>query len=166
MPPAAPHEFRQLMSRFATGVTVVTALDPAGKPAGMTVSALASVSLDPPLLSICVDRKADLHPVLSQTRAFAVNVLAADQEAISRQFAATGADRFAGVRYRAGPWDLPLIEGAVAHIWCERWGEHPAGDHTVFFGLVTGGRTFDRPPLVHYRSGYTTTRGPGGARSD
>ncbi|MBI2401292.1 MAG: flavin reductase family protein [Gemmatimonadetes bacterium] len=156
-PPADPTQFRQLLGRFATGVTVVTALDPSGRPAGMTATALASVSLDPPLLLVCVGLQAEFHKAMSAAARFAVNVLAADQEHLSRQFAATGREHFAGVAHHAGPHGLPLLDGVVAHVFCDRWDRHEAGDHTVFFGLVTGGETFERPPLVYFRSQYTTT---------
>jgi flavin reductase (DIM6/NTAB) family NADH-FMN oxidoreductase RutF len=160
MPPTDPTQFRQLLGRFATGVTVVTALDPQGRPCGMTASSVSSVSLEPPLLLVCVGHQADFHPVMSTAPRFAVNVLAADQESLSRQFAASDGDRFSGVRYQKGPHGVPLLEGALAHLWCDRWGQHEAGDHTVFFGLVTGGETFDRPPLLYYRSQYTSTQDP------
>jgi len=156
-PSIHPTQFRQLLGRFATGVTVVTALDPSGRPAGMTASALSSVSLDPPLLLVCVGREADFHEAISAAPRFAVNVLAADQEQLSCQFAATGGDHFAGVAYHAGPDGVPLLDGVVATVLCDRWGKHEAGDHTVFFGLVTGGETFERPPLLYFRSRYTTT---------
>ena len=160
MPPADPVQFRQLLGRFATGVTVVTALDPRGRPAGMTASSVSSVSLEPPLLLVCVGHQADFHPTISAAPRFAVNVLAADQEPLSRQFAAPDGDRFAGVRYRSDPHGVPLLDGVVAHVLCDSWGRQEAGDHTVFFGLVTGGETFDRPPLVYYRSRYTSTNDP------
>lgn len=157
MPPADSTAFRQLLGGFATGVTVVTTLDAGGRPAGMTASAVSSVSLEPPLLLVCVGHEADFHQAISVTPRFAVNVLAADQEHLSRQFAEKGGDHFAGVRYRASPQGLPLLDGVVAHVLCDQWGRHEAGDHTVFIGLVTGGETFDRPPLLYFRSRYTTT---------
>jgi len=160
LPPADPIQFRQLLGRFATGVTVVTALDPQGSPAGMTASSVSSVSLEPPLLLVCVGHQADFHPIISAAPRFAVNVLAADQEPLSRQFAAPDRNRFAGVTYRSGPQGVPLLNGVVAHLLCDRWGQQEAGDHTVFFGLVTGGETFDRPPLLYYRSRYTSTNDP------
>lgn len=160
MPPAPPAQFRRLLGRFATGVTVVTALDDRGRPAGMTASAVSSVSLEPPLLLVCVGHQADFHPIIAAAPRFALNVLAAHQEPLSRQFAASDTDRFAGVHYRRGPEGVPLLEGVVAHLLCDRWGEQEAGDHTVFFGLVTGGETFDRPPLLYFRSGYTSTGEP------
>jgi flavin reductase (DIM6/NTAB) family NADH-FMN oxidoreductase RutF len=158
--PADSTQFRQLLGRFATGVTVVTTLDTAGRPAGMTASAVASVSLEPPLLLVCVGHQAEFHKAMSAAEHFAVNVLAADQEHLSRQFAAIGSDHFAGVSYHEGPQGLPLLDGVVAHVLCDRWGRHQAGDHTVFFGLVTGGEAFERPPLLYFGSRYTAPRNP------
>jgi menaquinone-9 beta-reductase len=157
MPPVDSTQFRHLLGRFATGVTVVTALDPGGRPAGMTASALSALSLEPPLLLVCVGHQAEFLKTIRQAEHFALNVLAADQEHLSRLFAATGVDHFASVPYRRGPSGVPLLDGVVAHIVCDRAGQHDAGDHTVFFGLVTGGEAFDRAPLLYFRSAYTTT---------
>jgi flavin reductase (DIM6/NTAB) family NADH-FMN oxidoreductase RutF len=161
MPGADPALFRQLLGRFATGVTVVTTRDPAGRPVGMTASSVASVSLNPPLVLVSVDHANDMHPALRAAHRFILNVLAADQEVVSRRFAAEHPDRFEGIRYRESGHGLPVLEGVVASIECDKQGEAPGGDHTVFFGLVTGGSAFDRPPLVYYRGGYTGLRGPG-----
>ena len=152
-------QYRHLLSRFPTGVTVATTIDRRGTPHGMTASAVASVSLEPPILLVCVDHSADFHAALSTARTFALSVLAHGQENLSRRFAEERTDRFDGVPIVTGPDGLPLIEGAVAHILCERSESHEAGDHTVFFGRVTGGSIFDHKPLVHFRSGYTTTAG-------
>jgi len=158
MPPVDAAQFRHLLGRFPTGVTVVTALDPGGRPVGMTASALSSVSLDPPLLLVCVGHQAEFHKTIRQAAHFALNVLAAGQEPLSRLFAATGVDHFASVPYRGGPDGVPLLDGVVAHIVCDRTTHHEAGDHTVFFGLVTGGETFERAPLLYFRSRYTSTQ--------
>ena len=123
----------------------------------MTASAVAAVSVQPPLLLICVNREATFHAALGSRRGFALNVLATGQEAISEAFARGVDDPFAGMTYHVGPAQLPLVDGAVAHIICAPWGTHAAGDHTVFFGKVTDGRVFEGRPLVHYRSRYTTT---------
>lgn len=152
-----PAVFRQLLGRFTTGVTVLTTLDQAGQPAGMTASSLAAVSLDPPLLLVCVDRRTDFRPLLERARAFAVNVLARDQEALARQFATDGIDRFGGVSWHRGAEGLPMLDGSVAHIVCQQFDRRDAGDHIVFFGRVIGGVAFDRPPLLHFRGRYTTT---------
>lgn len=147
--------FRTLLGRFATGVTVLTTRGADGQPLGMTASAIASVSLDPPLVLVCVARDCDLHPALDGHAPFALSVLAADQEAMSRRFAADTSDRFAGVAYRATGGGLPVLDGVAAHIECAWHASFAAGDHTVFVGRVTGGDVSERPPLIHYRGGYT-----------
>ena len=158
-----PDLFRDLLGRFATGVTVLTARAADGRAFGMTANAVASVSLDPPLVLVCVDRTRDMHDVLRAAPRFALSVLAADQEAISRRFAEDTADRFAGTTVLEGPHGLPLVAGAVAHILCAMRDTVAAGDHTVFVGLVTGGTAFDRRPLVYFRAGYGGFAPGGGA---
>jgi flavin reductase (DIM6/NTAB) family NADH-FMN oxidoreductase RutF len=155
---AAADDFRQLLGRFATGVTVVTTLDEEGRCAGMTASAVAAASLDPPLLLVCVSKTASFHSAILAGRGFAVNILAHDQQSLSDRFASKLADPFAGVPYTEGPMRLPLFSGAATQVICAPWGQHEAGDHTIFVGRVTGGEVSERPPLVHYRSAYTTTR--------
>ncbi|MBI3982232.1 MAG: flavin reductase family protein [Gemmatimonadetes bacterium] len=160
MPDVDPSQFRQLLGRFATGVTVLTALDESGRPGGMTASSLAAVSLEPPLLLVCVDRSTDFRRVLERAHTFAVNVLARDQEGLSRRFAADGIDRFSGVAWTPGPGGLPFLAGAVAHIVCEQFDRRDVGDHAVFFGRVVSGVAFDRLPLLHFRGSYTVTADP------
>src|SRR5438105_15925501 len=94
-----PAQFRQLLGRFATGVTVVTTRDPAGRPVGMTASSVAPVSLAPPLVLVSVDQQNDLHPALRAAQRFVLNVLASDQDAVSRRFAEDRPCRFAGIGY-------------------------------------------------------------------
>ncbi len=149
--------FRSLLGCFATGVTVATTLDENGRSAGMTASAVAAVSMDPPLLLICVDRDANFHAAVSAGRGFALNILAAGQEHVSQTFADDAGDPFEAVQHHRSSSGLPVLDGVVAQIVCALWGSYGAGDHTVFFGLVQEGQTFDRPPLLHYRSRYTTT---------
>ncbi len=156
-PVATPALFRELLSGFASGITITTALDRSGRPYGMTASAVSGLSLEPPLVLICVDHAADLHVILSEARAFALNVLAADQEHLSRRFAEDRTDRFDGVPHTIGRDGLPLIDGALAHITCRKWGTYGGGDHTIFVGQVSGGETFPRRPLVRFRRGYRTT---------
>jgi flavin reductase (DIM6/NTAB) family NADH-FMN oxidoreductase RutF len=151
--------FRQLLGRFATGVTVVTTRDPAGRPIGMTASSVASVSLQPPLVLVSVDQANDMHPALHAAPRFVLNVLAADQEAISRRFAAEHPDRFEGLGYRETKHGIPVLDGVVASIECDKHAEAPGGDHTVFFGVVTGGSVSDRRPLLYYRGSYTGLAG-------
>jgi flavin reductase (DIM6/NTAB) family NADH-FMN oxidoreductase RutF len=149
-----PPQFRQLLGQFATGVTVLTTRAPDGRPIGMTASSVASVSLDPPLVLVSVSHEHDMHPALSAAQHFVLNILAADQEALSRRFAAEHPDRFSGVGYRDNRAGVPVIEGVLAHIDCEKQQVVPGGDHTVFFGLVTGGSVTDKRPLLYYRGGY------------
>lgn len=147
--------FRALLGRFATGVTVLTTRAADGRPYGMTANAIASVSLEPPLLLVCVDRARDMHDVLRTAPHFALNILARDQEALSRRFAEEETDRFAGLSLLDGPHELPLLPGVVAHIVCELREAVPAGDHTIFVGLVVdGGPRRDAEPLTYYRGGY------------
>ncbi len=152
--PVDDAQFRQLLGRFATGVSIVTTRGPGGRPLGMTASSLASVSLEPPLLLVAVDRQNDMHDALQTAPHFAVNILAADQEALSRRFAATDPNRFDGVGYRESRHGVPLLNDVLAHIECAMHAAVPGGDHTVFFGLVTGGEVTERRPLVNYRGGY------------
>jgi flavin reductase (DIM6/NTAB) family NADH-FMN oxidoreductase RutF len=163
--PVSADEFRRLLSSFATGVTVVTARapDPEGQLVGMTASAVASVSLTPPLLLVSVGTDARLHRVLAGDAWFTLNVLAANQEALSHRFASGETDLFTGVAYELDDHGVPLLHGVVAHIQCRTWRGVSAGDHTVYFGEVVGGRTFDRPALVHYRSLYVSTPNPPGS---
>lgn len=126
--------FRRVFGHLPTGVTVVTAFGE-GEPLGMAANSVTSVSLEPPLLLVCPARTSTTWPALRKAGSFCVNVLARDHEAVSRQFAAAGVDRFAGVafhRRRAGP----ALDEAVAWIDCEIDAEHPAGDHTIVIARV------------------------------
>jgi len=159
MPGVDPAQFRQLLGRFATGVTVLTTQDPRGRPIGMTASSVASVSLHPPLVLVSVDHANDMHAALKAAPRFVLNVLAADQEAISRRFAVDHPNRFERISYRETQHGMPVLDGVVASIECEKQGEAPGGDHTVFFGLVTGGSVTDGSPLLYYRGGYAGLHG-------
>lgn len=153
-----PSLFRQLLGRFATGVTVLTARAPGGDPIGMTASSVASVSLDPPLVLVSVDRHHDMHAALEAAPHFVLNVLAADQESLSRRFAADAPNRFGGVGFRENKQGIAVLDGVLAHIECEKQAAVPGGDHTVFVGLVVGGNVTDRRPLLYYRGGYAGLR--------
>jgi flavin reductase (DIM6/NTAB) family NADH-FMN oxidoreductase RutF len=100
-----------------------------------------------------------MYPALTAAERFVLNVLAADQEAVSRRFAAEHANRFDGIGYSDTKHGLPVLEGVLASIECEKQAAVPGGDHTVFFGLVTGGTVSDRRPLLYYRGGYSGLAG-------
>jgi flavin reductase (DIM6/NTAB) family NADH-FMN oxidoreductase RutF len=149
-----PFQFRQLLGHFATGVSVLTLTTPEGRPLGMTANSLSSVSLSPPLISVCVDREAEMHPVIVPAPEFVVNVLASDQEALARRFSDKHEDRFDGVGYRLSPEGLVLLDGALAHFVCTREATYPGGDHTIVLGRVVGGTAHEGHPLLYYRGGY------------
>lgn len=149
-----PSEFRRILGHWTTGVAIV-ATRVAGRPWGLTANAFASVSLDPPLVLVCVDLGADTHDGLSESGVFSVSVLAEDQERLARRFAASEiADKFEGVAWREEVTGAPVLEEAVAWLDCRVWARYPAGDHTIFVGEVLAGDAAERPPLLYYRGGY------------
>lgn len=149
-----PAEFRQLMGRFATGVCVLTARTAEGRLQGMTANSLSSVSLVPPLVLVSIDHRAAMHPTLTTCTAFAINILSAGQEAVSRRFANDHEDRFDGVGYQESQRGLVLLDGALAHLEVEREACHEAGDHTLVIGRVVAGTAHDGRPLCYFRGGY------------
>jgi flavin reductase (DIM6/NTAB) family NADH-FMN oxidoreductase RutF len=140
---------REAMGRFATGVTVVTTVDADGRPAGCTVSAFCSLSLDPPLVLVCVDRGRRMHGLLAAASGFAVNVLAADQRDVATVFARNPEDRFAGLVTSRGSSGGVLLGGAVAHVECAREDVLGGGDHVIVVGRVCGLATFPGEPLLY-----------------
>lgn len=150
-----PSFFRQLLGRFATGVSVITTRNELGQPVGMTASSLTSVSLNPPLVSVCVDVTADMHRALSSSGTFVINILAADQQEISTRFAlASPEERFVGLAWEESNDGHIFISDSLAHISCERYADFPLGDHTLFVGRVTGGASGAGEPLLYYRGRY------------
>jgi flavin reductase (DIM6/NTAB) family NADH-FMN oxidoreductase RutF len=139
--PTDPKELRQAFGTFATGVTVVTVGGSA--PHGMTANSFTSVSLDPPLVLICIDRDAVMHSSLDTVGHFGVSVLSTQQEDVARHFSnrwrPLGAAQFEGVDWRPGRYTgTPLIAGALAAFECEQWRAYDGGDHTIFVGKVLG----------------------------
>jgi flavin reductase (DIM6/NTAB) family NADH-FMN oxidoreductase RutF len=150
-----PDAFRSVLGRFASGITVVTARDAAGRDVGMTVSAFCSVSLRPPLIQVCIDQAASMYGALLEAEAFGVNVLAAEQEALSRRFAAVDSShRFEGIGYLRGENGVVLLDEALAHLECRKVAQHEAGDHTIFIGEVERAAARDGHPMLYYRGGY------------
>lgn len=150
-----PDSFRSVLGRFASGITVVTTRDASSRDVGMTVSAFSSVSLHPPLVQICIDRMASAYEALRVADVFGVNVLASDQEALSRRFAAMDSShRFDGIGYTRGESGVVLLDEALAHIECRVVAQHPTGDHTIFIGQVDRAWARDARPLLYYRGGY------------
>lgn len=160
-----PDEFRQVMGRFATGISVVTTLD-GGQPAGITVNALSSVSLDPPLVMVALDRARFITPMVRTLGRYAVNILGHDQQALSDCFAhapvSPGREEFCGATWHPGPTGLPLLDGSIATLECTVVQTFSVGDHDLFIGRVDSlaAPGDDRPgpdgvtPLLYFRRRY------------
>jgi flavin reductase (DIM6/NTAB) family NADH-FMN oxidoreductase RutF len=149
--------FFSIMSAFPTGVAVVTCVDEGGAPRGLTTNAVTSVSADPPLLLVCVDRTSRTLPALLRTRRFAVNVVATGRDDVATVFASKAEDKFAGVAWAAGETGAPLlVEDALAWAECEIDQEIEAGDHRILVGRVVAGRPPEPEslPLVYFRRSY------------
>jgi flavin reductase (DIM6/NTAB) family NADH-FMN oxidoreductase RutF len=149
--------FRSVLGRFASGVTIVTTRDDAGGDHGMTVSAFCSVSLEPPLVLVCIDHAASMYTLLERDGRcrFGISILSSEQEAYSRRFAIdpdTG--RFDGIAYNRGDSGVVLLDDALAHLECRVLEFHDAGDHTVFIAEVERAEARHGRPLLYYRGGY------------
>jgi flavin reductase (DIM6/NTAB) family NADH-FMN oxidoreductase RutF len=145
--------FREAISHFATGVTVITTVHE-GRPAGMTASAVASLSLDPILLLVCIDNRLPTHGAIESSRRFVVNVLGEGQETLALQFARPSEDKFAGIELKTDH-DLPVLDAAIAHFVCDLQERFPGGDHSIFTGLVRAcGATPGKRPLLYFRSKF------------
>lgn len=152
--PIEKNQLRQVMGHFATGVTIITTLNKAGQMQGLTANAFTSVSLEPPLLLISVDKKAESWPAFEESRVFTVNILADDQEGLSRKFAVSGGNKFEGVAYRVGANGAPILEGALAFIECTLYAAYEGGDHSIYLGEVQQADIREGKPLLFFRGGY------------
>ena len=146
--------FRNLLGRFATGVTVVTAHDSKGAAQGMTVSAFCSLSLDPPLVLMCIDKTAAMYDLLTSCERFTVNILSESQEEVARRFAATESAKFDGIGYSVIEGDA-VLDDVIAHAQCTRTQSVEAGDHSIVIGEVRGATVSDGLPLLYFRGGYS-----------
>ncbi len=153
--PVAPAEFRRVLGHFASGVTVVTTRDADG-PAGFACQSFASLSLDPPLVSFMVARTSTTWPRIARAGAFCVNILGAEQGALCRGFAVSGADKFAGVPYgEAAATGSPLLDGVPAWIDCRVHAVHTGGDHLIVVGRVEAlGAAEEGDPLLFHRGAF------------
>jgi len=149
--PAPPESlFRDAMSQFASGVTIVSTRGPDGQPYGFTASSFASLSLRPPLVLVCMGDRATAYPVFMRATRFAISILAEDQAPLAELFSTRGSDRFADPAIFDSPNGLPVAAGALARIDCALETRHSEGDHAVLIGRplhidLTAGR-----PLIHY----------------
>jgi 3-hydroxy-9,10-secoandrosta-1,3,5(10)-triene-9,17-dione monooxygenase reductase component len=168
--PVSPAVLREVLGHFVSGIVVVTAagreFDPAagreidtaagrGGPLGFTCQSFASLSLDPPLVSLAPARTSSTWPRIRAVGAFCVNVLAAEHEDVSVAFARSGVDKFAGVAWTPAPSGAPVLHGVSAWVDCELWAEYDGGDHTIAVGRVLDlSADPTRPPLLYYRGRY------------
>lgn len=160
--PVGPDAFKAVLGRFASGVTVVTVATPDGDH-GMTASAFCSVSLDPPLVLVCVGKKNQTHTWLEQVRRFGINVLSADQVSVSNRFAGwwDGGDKWADLPFVRGESSgAPLLAAALGTLDCTLHSTADGGDHTIFIGKVHGaearGERDSLDPLLYFAGGYRT----------
>jgi len=156
VPPAVvdPRVMRDVLGHFVSGVTVVTAMGTGG-PVGFTCQSFSSLSLDPPLVAFAPARSSSTWPRLREAGRFCVNVLAEEQSGLSRQFARSGTDKYAGVHWAPSPHGSPMLEGVVAWIDSELWAEYDGGDHTIVVARVLDlGADASRTPLLFHRGAY------------
>jgi flavin reductase (DIM6/NTAB) family NADH-FMN oxidoreductase RutF len=150
--------FRGVMGSLAAGVTVVTTRDRQGEPRGLTATAVCSVSLEPPLVLVCIDRSAECHEAFWEAVAFSVNLLRDDQEELSRHFARKDIRKFEGIAHRPGVTGVPILCDVLAHVECRVMARHPGGDHTIFVGeaVDTGlaAAAGAGSALLYFRGGY------------
>jgi flavin reductase (DIM6/NTAB) family NADH-FMN oxidoreductase RutF len=152
-------QFRQALSQFATGVTIVSSKAHDGKPIGITVNSFNSVSLDPPLVLFSVARTAHSIATLSTASCYAVNVLSEGQEQLSNRFAKPLSNKWQSVNYLPGEAGAPIIAGAIAHFECAPYAQYDGGDHVIFVGRVVRFRQYPAvEPLVFFRGRYRSLR--------
>jgi flavin reductase (DIM6/NTAB) family NADH-FMN oxidoreductase RutF len=150
----APDTFRHVIGHFASGVTIITTRDDDGRDYGMTANAVTSLSLEPPMLLACLNAASTTRRVVSRTRTFAVNILAADQGALAARFARRGGDKFADIPRSYGPLGQPLLGGALACIECEVAEEIPGGTHLVFLAKAGYASARAGAPLTYFRGTF------------
>ncbi|WP_405947462.1 flavin reductase family protein [Streptomyces prunicolor] len=151
-----PEDFRAAMARFPSGVVVVTTCGADGTPRGFTASSFCSVSLEPPMVLVCLANSADSAQSFGHCDRFAVSVLAPDHRPLALRFATKGTDKFASGGLCTSPGGLPTVDRALSELDCTPHARHPAGDHTVLIGRVTGVRLGEGSPMVYYDRAFRT----------
>ncbi len=146
--------FRQTCGKYATGVTIVTLFDSTGQPHGLTANSFTSVSLDPPLVLVCVDNKAGILAHFHAAEFMGVNILRESQKDLSNRFAGRGEDRFAGIKWQPGATGVPILPQVIATFECAIVQRIPAGDHTIMLGEVHHITSRHGTPLLYFSSRY------------
>jgi len=148
------HELRRVLGHFVTGVTVITTKDITGAPFGLTANAFTSLSLNPPLVLICVDKAAQCYSCFADSNVFTVNFLREDQEEISRRFATKGVDKFSGLKWYQGANGVAVLDGCIGCLECKIAETYEGGDHTIIVGEVLNGVATGDHPLLFFKGKY------------
>ena len=147
-------EFKDALSCFASGVTVVTTIDNDGELHGLTVSAFCSVSLDPPLVLICIDKGTGSYHAFEENGNFVVNFLNENQQNVSNQFASSVEDKFDGIRHTLNEYDIPVLSDSLVNLECKLKNAYDGGDHTIFIGEIFKSKVRKGKPLVYCHGKY------------
>lgn len=147
-------QFRDALSRFASGVTVVAADDLEGRAWGFTASSFCSLSADPPLVLVCLARSAECHPAFMATGTFAISILRENHQNLALVFASRGADKFAAGHFDRDANGQPVASDALATLTCRVHERHEGGDHVILIGEVTDASVNDGSPLVYFNRGF------------
>lgn len=158
--PVSSADFRAALSRFASGVSVVTTKDSAGKQFGITVSAFCSVSLEPPLVLICIEKTTGSHHAFEQSGRFTVNILTDEQASVSEHFASLLDDKFSTIDHAVDEHGIPLLQNSLATLQCKLHKTLDGGDHSIFLGLVEHVIVRDAEPLLYFKGAYRRVRNP------
>lgn len=146
--------FRSVLGNFAAGVTVITTVGADGTPFGLTATAFTSVSLIPPLVLACIDKRSETYSCFGSSKVFAANFLGQDQQQVSQRFAVSGGDKFAGVEWRPGVIGAPILAGTIGYVECRVRHEYDGGDHTIYVGEVEAAEAQGGEPLIYFRGAY------------
>lgn len=152
--PVTEEDFKHSCSRFATGIAIAGVMDANGAPHGLTISSFASVSLAPPLVSICLGHAVTSIGLFREAKFFGLSILHADQREISQRFARKNQDRFDGLEWHCGEHGVPLLARSLAELECASYQLVTAGDHDILIGEVVAARSHQGDPLIHFASKY------------
>ncbi len=149
-------EFKAVLGRFASGVTVVTTKDADGKFHGLTVSAFSSVSMNPPLVLVCIHKNTGSYQSFVECKAFVVNILAESQKPLSNHFASHADDKFSDLKYELSDDGLPILADCLANMECKLKHSYDGGDHTIFVGEINVAIVKAEKPLIYWLGNYRT----------
>jgi flavin reductase (DIM6/NTAB) family NADH-FMN oxidoreductase RutF len=153
--PVDSAEFRRILGHWTTGVAIVTTAGSGRRPRGLTANAVASVSLEPPLVLVCIERDADTHDSIRSAGSFAISILPQSAERTARRFAGNETEaKFDGIAHRVEVTGAPVLDEALAWVDCRLRDAHDGGDHSIYVGEVLAGDAREGEPLVYYRGGF------------